>query len=213
MKEPVEIIEGATGQFVEAELFDEITVEHFLETKKLWRPLVLRAAEKLRAQGRHGMLPDYTNWDWTKKEPYLHMLATKFFGINCRKALQGIVVVQTENIAGDCQCRLSVQRGKSLLYVDYLQVAPWNIKVLMEPIGEKVEFRAVGSRLMEAVIRFSLEEGFKGRIGLHSLPSSEAFYKDECGMTPVVRDPRKQNLLWFEFTPDQAQAYLAGEIL
>jgi hypothetical protein len=168
----------------------------------------VRAAEKLRAQGHRNILPDYLNWDWAKKEPYLHMLATKFFGISCRNTLQGIVLVQTENINGDCTCRLPNQKGKSLLYIDYLQVAPWNIKLLMEPIGQKVDFRGVGSRLMEAAIRFSIDEGFKGRIGLHSLPSSEAYYRDECGMTPVARDFRKQNLLWFEFTAEQAQEYL-----
>lgn len=212
MRETIEIIDSVTGDFVDAELIDEITVEHFLETKRLWRPLILRATELLKQQGRHNVIPDYASWDWTKKEPYLHMLATRFFGITCRNALQGIVMMQTENVSGDCQSKLAEQRGKALLYVDYLQVAPWNIKILMEPIGQKTEFRGIGTRLMEAAIQLSIDEGFKGRIGLHSLPSSESFYRDECGMTPVARDPKKQNLLWFEFTSIQAEAYLAGEI-
>jgi hypothetical protein len=44
---PVQIVECATSRPVEAELFDEVTVEHFLETQKEWRPVVLAAAKQL----------------------------------------------------------------------------------------------------------------------------------------------------------------------
>jgi hypothetical protein len=109
------------------------------------------------------------------------------------------------------ECRIPSQRGRDLVYVDYLQVAPWNIRLLMEALGKPTQFRGVGSRLFEAIVRFSLDEGFKGRVGLHSLPSSEAFYTVECGMTPGDRDPAKENLLWCEFTPEQAQTFLTGD--
>jgi hypothetical protein len=69
----------------------------------------------------------------------------------------------------------------------------------------------VGTRLFEAAVQHSMEEGFHGRLGLHALPGSEGFYVNGCGMTPVGRDPHKQNLLWCEFTPQQAERYLAGE--
>jgi hypothetical protein len=211
VRETIELIESSTGEFVEAELLDEITIDHFLETKRLWQPLLLRATQLLRQRNPNSQLPDYGNWDWTKKEPYLHLLATKFFGITCRNKLQGIALVQTQSVSGDCHCRLLSQRGKPLLYLDYVQVAPWNIKLLMDPIGQKTDFQGVGSRLMEAVIRYSIDEGFNGRVGLHSLPSSEQYYEVACGMTAVSRDLRKQNLLLFEHTPDQAQAFLAGD--
>lgn len=64
------------------------------------------------------------------------------------------------------------------------------------------------TRLIEAAVRKSLEEGFKGRLGLHSLSTSERFYLDVCGMTAVGRDPVKQSLLWCEFTPEQAEIFL-----
>jgi hypothetical protein len=66
----------------------------------------------------------------------------------------------------------------------------------------------VGSRLVEVAIRRSMAEEFRGRVGLHSLPTSERFYLKTCGMTPVGRDPAKQNLLCCEFTPEQAEAFL-----
>jgi hypothetical protein len=75
---PVELLDNATGEFVEAELFDKITVEHFLETKRSWRPLVLQARQKLVERGRADLVPNYAHWAWTTKEPYLQMLAMKF---------------------------------------------------------------------------------------------------------------------------------------
>jgi hypothetical protein len=103
-------------------------------------------------------------------------------------------------------CRLPEQQGKPLVYIDYIEAAPWNIKQLMDPVGKPQQYRGVGkyrgvgSRLFEAAVLQSLEEDFKGRLGLHPLPGSKGFYIKECGMTPVGRDPHKQNLLWCEFT-------------
>lgn len=47
MRARVHIIDNRTGQPVEAELFDEVTVEHFIETQQEWRPIVLKAARQL----------------------------------------------------------------------------------------------------------------------------------------------------------------------
>lgn len=104
--------------------------------------------------------------------------------------------------------RIASQKGKPLTYVDYLEAAPWNVKPLMQALGRSQEFAAVGTRLIEAAVRKSLDEGFKGRLALHSLSTSERFYLDVCGMTAVGRDPAKQNLLWCEFTPEQAERFL-----
>jgi hypothetical protein len=39
MRETIHIIDSQTGQPIDAEIFDEITVEHFIETKADWRPV------------------------------------------------------------------------------------------------------------------------------------------------------------------------------
>ena len=101
------------------------------------------------------------------------------------------------------------QKGKPIVYVDYLETAPWNIKPLMQALEKSPQFAAVGSRLIEAAVRKSLDEGFKGRVALHSLTTSERFYIETCGMTALERDPAKQNLLWCEFTPEQAEIFLS----
>jgi hypothetical protein len=208
MRETIQIIDSQSGQSIDAEIFDEITLEHFIETQADWRPVVLDAARAMsKDPNRAILIPRHYHWDWTRKEAELKMLALKFYGISWQGHLQGIMKVDT--VARSC--RLPEQQGKPLVYIDYIETAPWNIRLLMEPLGKRQQYRGVGSRLFEAAVLQSEEEGFKGRLGLHSLPGSEGFYIKECGMTPVGRDPHKQNLLWCEFTPEQARRYLAGE--
>jgi hypothetical protein len=93
-----------------------------------------------------------------------------------------------------------------------VEVAPWNLKALMVALGEKPLYSPIGSRLIEAAVLKSKEEDCKGRIGLHSLPITEQFYRHACRMTPVGRDSAKQNLLWLEYTPEQAENFLTGVI-
>jgi hypothetical protein len=206
---PVTIIDKRTGHPTEGELFDEVTVDHFLETQEAWRPLVLQAARHLLDSKTGGgvEIPQHFHWDWTKKRAELEMLAITFYGIEHGGKLQGLMKVLTVGHLG----RLPVQRGMPLCYVDYLETAPWNIRTLAQAVGQPVQFGGVGSRLVEAAVRQSIEEGFKGRVGLHSLPLSESFYRDVCGMTPVGRDATKQDLLWYEYTPEQADQFLAAE--
>jgi hypothetical protein len=202
---PIQIVDWATREPVQAELFDGVTVEHFLETQNEWRPVVVEAAKKMVQSGSpQDIVPRHFHWDWTSKEADLRILAFSFIGISAGGNLQGLMKLENAGRSG----RIAWQKGKPLTYVDYLETAPWNIKPLMQALGRSQKFAAVGTRLIEAAVRKSLDEGFKGRLALHSLTTSERFYLDVCGMTAVGRDPAKQNLLWCEFTPEQAERFL-----
>ena len=75
MRTAIEIIDCASGAPVQAELFDEVTVEHFLETQKEWRPIVLEAAKRLVAgRAPRETIPRHFHWDWRTKEADLRML-------------------------------------------------------------------------------------------------------------------------------------------
>jgi hypothetical protein len=201
----VELLDHQSGEFVEAELFDEVTMDHFLETQREWRPVVTEAALYLAKAGAKPILvPRHFHWDWTKKEADLRMLAITFYGLGCGGALQGLMKLLTVGHT----CRLPEQAGKPLVYVDYLEAAPWNIKPLMSALGKAPRYGGIGTLLLEAAVQKSKEEGFKGRLALHSLPTSEQFYLKACGMTAVGRDPAKQNLLWLEYTPEQAERFI-----
>jgi hypothetical protein len=60
-------------------------------------------------------------------------------------------------------------------------------------------------------VQWSIDLGFKGRIGLHALPQADAFYRDVCGMTDLGQDPAYHSLRYFEFSEQQADDYL-GEV-
>jgi hypothetical protein len=193
---PVKLVEKASGQFVDAELFDEVTEEHLLLAEEQWRPMIREARRKLPPELR----PRNAHWDWTSKDRELALLANTFYAIQLADKIEGLMKVETVGHV----CRLPEQSRKELVYIDYVETAPWNIKVLMNALGEQPKYALVGTRLIEAAVHQSFEEGFKGRVGLHAVPTSHDFYIKVCGMTPVAPDPNKENLLSCEFTPEQA---------
>jgi hypothetical protein len=46
----------------------------------------------------------------------------------------------------DMLARFPEQADRSLVYVDYVEVAPWNLKTLMVALGEKPFYSPIGSR-------------------------------------------------------------------
>ena len=57
--------------------------------------------------------------------------------------------------------RIKSQLRKPLVYVDYLETAPWNIKPLMRALDKEIQLAGIGTRLIEAAVRLSMDEGFK----------------------------------------------------
>jgi hypothetical protein len=92
-----------------------------------------------------------------------------------------------------------------VVYVDYVETAPWNLK----SSNASPRFSGVGTCLLAEAVRLSFESGFGGRVGLHSLPQAEAFYT-RCGMTQVGADPSYFDLVYFEYTAQQASDWLAS---
>jgi hypothetical protein len=77
------------------------------------------------------------------------------------------------------------------LYVDYLEVAPWNYRVPQDrskPVVRDRRFKGVGVFLLGEALRMSVGATAGGRVGLHSLPQAEDFYS-RCEMTRIGPDP------------------------
>lgn len=106
------------------------------------------------------------------------------------------------------RCRISSQANKHLVYVEYLEVAPWNRRLA----AGGTTYKGVGKVLIAAAIQLSIDEGNRGRIGLHSLPQADDFY-NRCGMTDLGPDAAypKFPLRYFEMTEAQAKSFLSGE--
>jgi hypothetical protein len=59
------------------------------------------------------------------------------------------------------------------------------------------QYRLVGSTFLEFAQYRSLELGYGGIVGLHSLPGAEAFY-DQAGFINCGADSEKEDLVYFE---------------
>jgi len=92
-----------------------------------------------------------------------------------------------------------------MVYVDFLEAAPWNLKAS----ATAPRFKGVGTALLVDAVRLSIETGFGGDVGLHSLPQAEPFYT-RCGMTRIGEDPDYYGLPYYEYTSSQAAEWLAS---
>jgi hypothetical protein len=198
----VYLLDGTNGTGVEAELHDAIEEAQLIDWQAEWQPALMATLQDLARRGLSGsQWPQSRHWDWRAKTAQVRgLLAFRSFSIVCSGVTQGLMRVDLIRSA-----RLPEQRGKPLVHVDYLEVAPWN----RPEAGHAPRYRGVGTALVTAAVVLSRNEGFKGRIGLQSLPQADAFYRDHCGMTDLGPDPECQGRLnYFEMTPDQARAFL-----
>ncbi|MCY4613178.1 MAG: hypothetical protein OXB94_06120 [Nitrospira sp.] len=153
-----------------AELWDAVTEQQLTDWENEWVPELLKAIERLEREGiesRHW--PQSSHWNWRKKVEALRgMLASPGFSIVCDGLTQGMMIVDTVKK----RCRIDNQKGKPLVYVEFVENAPWNRRELCD----SPRYRGVGSILMRAAIELSVESEFGGRIGLHSLSQAHDFY-------------------------------------
>jgi len=99
--------------------------------------------------------------------------------------------------------RIQEQFGKPIVTLDLLATAPWNRAKIQTPR----RYRGGGTVMVAAAIQLSCDLGFKGRIGLHSLPAAVAFYRDVCEMTELGTDAAYENWTYFEMTENQAESF------
>jgi hypothetical protein len=197
---PVYLLDVQADAAVEAELHDAIQEPQLAHWESLWLPALYEAILRLRAAGVPPQeWPQSAHWNWrAKHEQISQLLAHRTFSVMCGGETQGLMAVNLTKAA-----RLDSQKGKPLVYVEYVENAPWNRPELYSP----TRYRGVGSILIRAAIQVSIGEEFKGRIGLHSLPQADRFYQRTCGMTDLGPDPAYHNLRYFEMTPEQAEAF------
>jgi hypothetical protein len=171
--------------------------------ERLWGPDRARLAREVAAQGE---VLESAHWDWRNKvrrQPHWHCLVT----IECDGQVQGIMAV--ENLLRPS----SLTPGAAVLYVDYLETAPWNYRVPQDRNKRAVQvprYTRVGTLLIGEAIRMSLGAAAGGRVGLHGLPQAEDFYVRRCGMTRIGPDPMYHDLVYFEYPDGVAAARLTA---
>lgn len=180
---PIFLFSPQSGQPEAAELWDAITEKQLADWEGEWVPELFKALQRLKRAGvERKHWPQSRHWDWRRKTEALQgMLANPGFSIVCGGVTQGMMLVDTTMK----RCRLESQKGKNLVYVSFVETAPWNRKELL---FDPPRYRGIGAILIRASIELSREQGFKGRMGLHSLPQANSFYANFCGMTDLGAD-------------------------
>jgi len=190
-----------TGKLMTADLFDDITDDHLEMWRSTWLPVIKQKQDEFDAQNiPKEQRPGDMHWNWDAKlTPYRGQLGLKAYALICEGRLQGMMQVSLIKHA-----ILQEQLGKPVVFIDFLSSAPWNRRDLTNT----PEFGRIGSLLFRTAIRLSMEEGFRGRVGLSSLPQSIDFYRNACGMTECGCHPHYPALTNFEITADQAAVLL-----
>jgi hypothetical protein len=184
---------------VAAELFDEISETHVRAWQNQWRPYMDQARARYQKEGDADPVPEDAHWSWDEIIAQVNgLLAYKKFSIFCNNQLQGMMLVNMSKTA-----KAAEQSGKELVYVELLATAPWNRKSMVSA----PKYQGVGRLLIATAVELSVQEEFKGRIGLHSLPASIEFYRNACAMKDLGPDPNYQNLHYFEMTETQAKGF------
>lgn len=196
-----------TQQMEPADLIGRIELEDVTSFEQRWLPPMQSKIEELRLAGKltaqevtHWNVAD-GHWQWPAKvRDRVGQLQWASYALRCGGDTQGLMFVNLLR-----RCRLPVQLNQHMIYVDLVSTAPWNRpRLTPNPL-----YGGVGVTMVtEAVIR-SLDEGFDGRIGLHSLPGAESLYQ-KLKMDCLGPDPAYDGLLYFEMTPQQAAALLSG---
>lgn len=182
---------SAKGDDCPAELHFGIKPEHLSDWLYKWQPFLEEKLKNIPAALR----PQHPHWNWLKKQMvYGGQIAMSSYAITCNGETQGLMWVNKTKYS-----QMEAAKGKPLVYIEFLSSAPWNDRRLQSPVC----YKGVGSIMVKAAINLSVDEEFKGRIGLHSLPQAEPFY-NKMGLCDLGIDHSHQSLRYYEMTEEQA---------
>ncbi|WP_052049503.1 hypothetical protein [Leptolyngbya sp. KIOST-1] len=175
IQRPVQILSGQ-GQVVSG-LICTMQQRHQDDFQSTWQGIL-----DVTDQPDAGWLWDYKRRQSEQEGRY------EAYALEAEELTQGLMFLETQ------WHRSQVQPSSRLVYVEALASAPWNRSSLEQPPF----FQGVGRSLLLFARQRSLELGYGGRVGLHALPESEAFYH-RLQMPDYGADPEKEGLVYFEY--------------
>lgn len=198
---PTQLIVAASRELIDATLITELPATELVLIQDEWDSHKKTIRRRLQDAGvPPEQWPESLHWDWANKVESLKTLAVQAAGIRVGDSWQAVMITNTvKHVA-----RHEQDRGKPLVYVEYLETAPWNWDV--SRVGATGRYRGCGTALIREAVLQSFREEFSGRVGLHALPQSERFYEG-CKMTPFGPDGRKDDLVYFEFSRESAKKF------
>ena len=201
-KSQIYLLNVASGKSVEAILYDAIQPNHTHDADTKWKEHFDAVSQSKGVSAKQlKMVEESSHWNWSAKfQATAGQLIYQSFAIECDRVTQGLMITNSDGKA----CKIEAQKNKPLVYVEYLEVAPWN-----RPSLGTQRYKWVGKTMIAAAIQTSIDLDFKGRIGLHSLPQADQFYINICGMTDLGQDAAyKGQLRYLEMTSEQAYNFL-----
>jgi hypothetical protein len=191
-------------EFEEAQLYRELDQKNFDDFEQLWRPMLeaRRADFESWEAAAEGDAQD-SHWQWAEKAVDASTsMADETYAIECAGETQGLMLVTSAAFA-----RLDIHRGREIVYIELIATAPWNRPRLVK---KAARYKGVGRVLIAEAINLSYHLEFNGRLGLHSLPQSQSWYRDVAKFTDLGYDDEKR-MQYFEVTEAQAAAFLAND--
>ena len=195
---PIEIIDNLNqGRRIRAFLVEDPDDDYIEATDKLWRVYRERFANTQKVVPEH----HHWSWKWKLQQELNRDSLFKCFGIIADDEPQGLMLL---NYGREYLSRMPGQTNRLLIYLSYIESAPWNIK----EYSKKPRYGSIGTTLYTAAIHYSNRLGFDRRVALHSLPGAEGFYTKRCKMRNCGADQNYQGLVYFESTPEDSLFFL-----
>lgn len=200
-----------TSKHEDADLFKGINTDNIAHIEGRWRAMFHMRRMEAQASGKSmaDVNAEDAHWEWGKKalaaisDPFLFDV----FVLECGGGTQAMMIVSKGG--ENCFSRHSEHERSSIVYVDLLATAPWNRPVLVaDPV-----YKGAGRVMIATAVSLSLEEEMGGRIGLHSLPGAEEFYRDVMNMTDLGIDQEGEHkgLRYFELSVSQATTFFSTQ--
>jgi hypothetical protein len=200
--EVIQILRLKDGRLVDALLHDVVGLDQLALAESKWKPARYQAVlDLLRGGTPRNQIPEHWHWDWAAKVGQTGTVGIQLFGVECEGEWQGLMMTTTIGHVA----RLAPDAGKPLVYVKYVESAPWNLRSMTK----SPRFSAVGARLIEAAVRHSVESGCDGRVGLHALPSAQRFY-EKLWFVGLGMDASVEELVYYELTGSASTKILNG---
>jgi GNAT superfamily N-acetyltransferase len=208
---PTELARAATGERIPATLHDALVLDDLFDADKTWAPEKIEIMRQLtNLSVPRSAWPQSLHWSWAWNAVAMKPYATgplssyRLLGVSAEDRWQGLLFARCVGY----HTRIA-PTGRDLVYIDLVETAPWNWRV--PQISQQPQLKGIGSQLLELAVRWSADLGFRGRIGLHSLPQADTFYRDSCGMNDFGSDSgHQQNLRYFELDETRARPFLEG---
>ncbi|MCZ4348076.1 hypothetical protein [Devosia neptuniae] len=198
-----------TQRYEEAGLFRGISTDNLAHVEGRWRSLFDMRRREAQANGKTMMEvnAEDAHWEWGKKsfEALTNPFVLDVFVLECGGGTQAIMIVRKGG--EDCFSRHAEHPRVPIVYVELLATAPWNRPILVaDPV-----YKGAGRVMVGTAVSLSLEEEYGGRIGLHSLPGAEAFYRDAMNMTDLGVDQEgvHKQLRYFELPLSKVATFLS----